>query len=747
MSRLSRLVGGACVLCGLAAPAVAEQSAILVGVSHYDAEAGISNLEGPMNDVPLMYDVLSEIGFDSITVLADGVDIDGAGVPTRANIDAAFADAIAGVEKDDLVMLYLSGHGTRQHDLNGDEADGYDEVFLPADVMKASTSTSEQTIPNALVDDDIGAFIDAVRMKGGDVWLIMDSCFSATGSRAPNTAMRGRRVVPSALGISSGPREVSARETPEPRPDLGPDAGGFVAFYAAQAFEEAKEFNFASDDDEEGEPQWYGLFTAKLADRLRTSSNVSYRQLFEAVLDDMNDAGLIGTRALQTPYREGTLLDEGIGLAEGVRQYQVIPSERQVAAGTIQGVTTGSVLAVFADATAGDDERIGYVQVRRARALSSHIFAVGEDCIGNDSEALCPQLARDQTGFLRNARYARLVAPAIELVLKLSEPVLLDEAPKEADNAELYEALQAIAAMTPEELGTQIELDASDYDLSVGFKDGRIWISDAAGFSDGALPSNIAWPQSSNTAAYLDDLAELLRKAAKAQNLIKLAESLSDQAGYGRPLVTVQGALAPSDSALLFSPDAIVDDPSYSPQFECEDAMTGNMGILDPSAFVKQCDRIRFELKATGIRTAIDVNRIYIDANFGIHVDHERFEGPVIDDRLEDLIMCSECPGPDGLVVSAGPETVLFVTAEAEPNQSPLDLSQLAQEGVPSASRGKSTAWGNEALDVFMSFAAPGGKTRSALSGAMPESIEVQVFNWRLLPRDAAISGNMAAGM
>jgi hypothetical protein len=747
MSRLSRLVGGAFALCVLAGPAAAEQSAILVGVSSYGGEAGIPNLEGPKNDVPLMHQALGEIGIGRITVLADGVDIDGAAVPTRANIDAAFAAAVEGAGKDDLVILYLSGHGTRQHDLNGDEADGYDEVFLPADVTKASTSTSQQTIPNALVDDEIGAFIDAVRMKGGNVWLIMDSCFSATGARAPNTAMRGRRVVPSALGITQAPREVSVRETPEAAPELGPDAGGFVAFYAAQAFEEAKEFNFALDD--EGEPEWYGLFTAKLADRLRTAGNASYRQLFEAVLDDMNDAGLTGARAPQTPYREGTMLDAGIGLAEGVRQYPLSGGGRQLEAGTIQGITVGSVLAVVADATAGDDEAIGYIQIHRARALSSSIFAVGADCAGGDAETLCQALPRDQAGFLADARYARLVSPAIALVLKLSEPLVLDETPDPARDAALRSALAGVAAKDPEQLGTRIELDAPDYDLLVGFKNGRIWFADADGFADGDLPSNIAWPHRSGIAPDPRDLENIVLKAAKAHNLIKLAGNLGDQMGLVPPLLTVNAEIAESDAALLYSPDEVASSQTYRPEDECQDAATRQTAELEPAALVKQCDSISFHLKATGVRTAIDVNRIYIDANFGIHVEHERLEGPIIDDMVGGLIMCSECPdeATGGLALSAGPETVLFVTAEATPNQRPLDLSELAQEGLPSASRGDKGGAGqaaNPARDLLLSFAAPGGKTRGNLSSAMPEMIEVQMFNWRLLPRAAALSDSIA---
>ena len=39
-------------------------------------------------------------------------------------------------------------------------------------------------VPNALVDDDIGAALDAIRNKGAFVWIVFDACHSGSATRA-----------------------------------------------------------------------------------------------------------------------------------------------------------------------------------------------------------------------------------------------------------------------------------------------------------------------------------------------------------------------------------------------------------------------------------------------------------------------------------------------------------------------------------------------------------------------------------
>ena len=86
-------------------------------------------------------------------------------------------------------------------------------------------------------------------------------------------------VDPALLGISVTPARQSETSIID---ENGPEpAGGFLAFYAAQATEVAREVNLSTSPETAA---WYGLFTAKLAARLESSEGLSFRQLFNRCL-------------------------------------------------------------------------------------------------------------------------------------------------------------------------------------------------------------------------------------------------------------------------------------------------------------------------------------------------------------------------------------------------------------------------------------------------------------------------------
>lgn len=226
-------------LCALPFGAQAEIRALLVGVSDYDDSVGLADLKGPANDVALLTRVLTDRGVSEITTLTNDTE-DGI-APTRAAILAGLANLAAVSEAGDFVYIHLSGHGTRQTDLNGDETDGLDEVFLPSDTARAEPGSG--TIPNALVDDEIGQAIDAIRATGADVWLVMDSCHSGSGLRAAAPGVASRFVDPAVLGVQIKILAQTEQQVTEaPEPDL---PGGFLAFYSARSTEVAREVNFA----------------------------------------------------------------------------------------------------------------------------------------------------------------------------------------------------------------------------------------------------------------------------------------------------------------------------------------------------------------------------------------------------------------------------------------------------------------------------------------------------------------------
>jgi hypothetical protein len=79
------------------------------------------------------------------------------------------------------VLFYYCGHGTQIPDLNGDEADGWDEALHTADV-KPRLMTTEDHLKMVLSDDRIAEILAQFKTK--NVTVIFDSCHSGTAVRA-----------------------------------------------------------------------------------------------------------------------------------------------------------------------------------------------------------------------------------------------------------------------------------------------------------------------------------------------------------------------------------------------------------------------------------------------------------------------------------------------------------------------------------------------------------------------------------
>lgn len=178
--------------------AQAADQALLVGVGRYPELPRRLWLDGPANDVALMRDALLAHGFapQQVHSLSDA--------PTRAQILAAMADVLRHVRPGDRVVFHFSGHGSQQPQPAGarhPEPDGLDEVLLPADVRQWGGPGEAVAIPNALLDDEIGDWLDALVDRGAQVWAFFDTCHASGMARG--TAPSGERSIPpSLLGLA-----------------------------------------------------------------------------------------------------------------------------------------------------------------------------------------------------------------------------------------------------------------------------------------------------------------------------------------------------------------------------------------------------------------------------------------------------------------------------------------------------------------------------------------------------------------
>ncbi|MDP3958976.1 MAG: caspase family protein [Pseudorhodobacter sp.] len=614
----------------VATPAFSETRALLVGVSHYDESIGLTSLRGPANDVTLLREVLVARGVDDVVVLADG--IGASTLPTHAAILSAMADLARKSGPGDLAIITLSGHGTRQVDDNGDETDGLDEVFLPADVRRAEPGA--RGIPNALVDDEIGAAVLAIRQTGADVWLVMDSCHSGSGLRGGEADVAARWVDPAVLGISAGAESaegsglVDQAATEEP-------PGQVVAFYAARSSEVAREVNLTPDQP--GEAGWYGLFTSRLAARLQAGGALSYRRLFQAVLADMNDSSVPGGARMQTPSWEGGLIDAAVlggRSTSNLRQYAVTGDV--VAAGLVQGMGNGTLLALVDDAAAATDAVLGYAQMEESEATRAYLRPVAADCAPK-SDALC-QVAGELPPV---ARFARLVARPLDLVLRLAPVRDLASGALLPPSAAEVVVLQAAVEKVNADGQVQVVIDPQRYDIDVAAQSGVLWFGHKV--SIGQVPVGLSWsPEGSPEGS--EQLTAILLRVAQAE---QVATMLSSVAGAGSLLNPSPVAI---DAEVLASRAVDLDPPGQGRNAarECRRALgavaDGTPMPLADVPDLKQCDRLSFAARGE-VRGARDVNRIHIDSNFCIHAAYARIEDNAASTALgPPMDMCSDCP-------------------------------------------------------------------------------------------------------
>ena len=108
--------------------------ALLIGVSEYGE--GIPSLSAPRNDVTAMKRVLENPkmgGFDDVTILPD---------PDLAEMQKAVQQVFASRSKDDLVLLFFSGHGITDDNnklyfsTKGTSRDFYKATSVPASFIQ-----------------------------------------------------------------------------------------------------------------------------------------------------------------------------------------------------------------------------------------------------------------------------------------------------------------------------------------------------------------------------------------------------------------------------------------------------------------------------------------------------------------------------------------------------------------------------------------------------------------------------------
>lgn len=409
----------------------AKRHALLVGCTTYVHCQNISPLHGPLNDVPAMSRLLStRFGFPEANIRRLlGWPTAEADRPTYANIKQAFAQLAKDATAGGQVVIYLSGHGTQVPlpaaqtdplDKRNPEPDGKDEVFLPADVK----SWNGERLDNAIRDDEVGVWLDAIRAKGADVWIVFDCCHSGTmtrGSLAEEkfsplvTGEVSRAVEPNALGIPDAafagkPAEVfrsaNAEQGALEELSTSKNRGNLIAFYAAQAHEEAPDLPRPSGAEKKPE-NFFGLLTYTLHQTLSSSRlPLTYRDLGRSIT-----ARYLAERGGRgpTPLFAGDLDTDILG-SKSWKPRALNLEKRggvyRLNAGQLAGISTNSILAAYNRPDAKREDALGYFRVTEVLPLFSKVETLafaGKPALALDSSAdfLSCELERQEFGDLR----------------------------------------------------------------------------------------------------------------------------------------------------------------------------------------------------------------------------------------------------------------------------------------------------------------------------------------------------------
>ncbi|SDA93184.1 caspase family protein [Mesorhizobium qingshengii] len=698
--------------------------ALLVACTEYPNLPQRNWLIGPKNDAGLVHEYLLKnvpdpVRFapENVTLLAK--DVPGAsGLPTHTAIKAALADLAAKVQRDDFVYLHLSGHGAQQPErVKGDETDGLDEIFLPVDIDK--WINRDAGVPNALVDNEIGAALDAIRDKGAFVWAVFDCCHSGTATRAVEVddemerkvefadlvggdeAARAAAIKTYEDTVASASRGLDENGARKPAFNLTPTGGEpitkgkLVAFYAAQTVETTPEMPLPKGT---ADAPRFGLFTFTILSKLAENPNVTYRQLGQAVLQQYS----ADSRTRPTPLFEGELDARVFGTdkTDAVMQWPVVikDGEATIGAGLLHRLTPGSKLAILPSALSSLSDAVGFLEVQSAKNLESRVKPVEFD----------NKPALKLTDIPANA-YARVAEIAVDFKLVVARPAATKGLEKET--ALVNSVLDELAAA--KETGFNIELVDAGKSAALRFavmrenaiagaaKDATdkpaLWFLPASGdvtLKDGGKPPLII--------IHMDDRQKLVDATTRNLRTIFRATGLSRLA-------------AASD----YKPEDV--DVQFQVKRRDKDGLEPLQASVVPR--VSPGDEVHV-LAKNGSDQLVDINVLYVGSDYSItHIVAER--------------LAPQATLEEGLLAftdtSFGMERMIAVLTEAPPESEKEDLSFLAQDGVASKTRGLGPASFSDMLtDIGM---APPTRSVMRLADKSGPKGAVMIFPMETVPR------------
>ncbi len=179
----------------------AKNRALLIGISNYSPDYNWTTISGT-NDVDLIKGELKDF---SIKELKNEH-------ATYKNIVKEFERLIQQSKPSDIVYVHFSGHGQPVEDYDGDEADGWDEAFVPYDAGDKYIAGQYEGDKH-FVDDTLNGLLERLRLKlgpSGYLYVVIDACHAGEQYRGEEdddeAPVRG-----SIVGISKNDKHFVAK--------------------------------------------------------------------------------------------------------------------------------------------------------------------------------------------------------------------------------------------------------------------------------------------------------------------------------------------------------------------------------------------------------------------------------------------------------------------------------------------------------------------------------------------------------
>ena len=678
--------------------------ALLVGVTKYDHLPRDKHLEGPANDVRLMRRLLQEryqFPADGIVTLAEDEGIP-ARRPTRANIEREFRRLADQAREGDHVVILLAGHGSQEPENPPDpvypEPDGMDEIFLPADVSAWEATPGH--VPNAIVDNEIGAWLHAITAKRAYVWAVFDCCHSGTMTRGTEVV---RELPPEMLvpreELAKARRRAAERQgrtrggpSTEPAPFVPRQPSDYlVAVYACRPHEQTPE---SPQPPEDPHATYHGLLTYSLVNVLTKSAESKAPLTYRELVRRLRAQYAARPKGSPTPLVEGRGQDRIVlGTEEPVRSPLLLTRDRdgyKVNAGDLYGLTPGSILAVDSAAgTEGKPKLLGHVRVRTTRPFDATV----EPC-AHEQSPLVGDLAPFST--------CRPVF--IDYGLRRFKVAIQAPGGQESLRRPLQRAVQPHA----DAKGGLVALveDPRQADWIVRLDRGKVELVEASG---NRAPFPLPPPESP---ALGEALRQGLEKVYRARNLVALSSRFEAERYRGSPAVDVEVEVLRHK------------DPSAPG--EVLPALAGGL-VFRPG------DLISFRVHNKSPAMRVDVTLLVVSSDFEIHPFYPQSNelGQSLDPGK--TLTTPPPPGEISTDPPFGPESLVVIAAPA--SNPPVDFTALAQGGLPLARAADRNQSLRSPLGELLESAMFRTGSRRGPSRSVAERYGMRILTWRTEPK------------